>query len=258
MPSGSATHRLFDHIDDVALLGEILGPSLTPIRRAHPVGRRLPGAVDQHERIGSALILWSYNLDISLTLHDLLAGFADVFSANIEIATLPDHRLIDGLALAAWAVPRMLALPLGIAANRMRGVKGFSWRPPRYWHGNFRILTMIERDNLNLAQQQAGCAAQHFGPPDFRNGSWLCEVKLGRPRSTARTSASANCGHSCRIGRGCVVPRADICSAANCSLFDYLVGAARSAGGTVRPGAPGSIRFYACKLKHPGPFIDFL
>ena len=96
MPGGATAHRLIDHVDDVALLYEILGPSLAPIRRAHPVGRGLSGAVDEHERIGPALILRRHYLDVSLALHNLLAGLADVFSANIEIAPLPDRRLIDG------------------------------------------------------------------------------------------------------------------------------------------------------------------
>jgi hypothetical protein len=71
-----------------------------------------------------------------------------------------------------------------------------------------------------------------------------CNISASPPKSRHRAV------DHCRL-----VPRF---SAANCSLFDHLVGAARSAGGTVRPGAPGSIRLYACKLKHPGPFIDFM
>src|SRR5262249_53981140 len=90
MPGGATAHGLIDHVDDVALLYEILGPSPAPIRRAHPVGRGLSGAVDEHERIGPALILRRHYLDVSLALHNLLAGLADVFSANIEIAPLPD------------------------------------------------------------------------------------------------------------------------------------------------------------------------
>src|SRR5215469_2822631 len=46
MPGRATAHWLIDHVDDVALLYEILGPSLAPIRRAHPVGRGLSGAVD--------------------------------------------------------------------------------------------------------------------------------------------------------------------------------------------------------------------
>src|SRR6476659_11022532 len=41
MPGGAAAHRLVDHVDDVALLDEILGPAFAPIRRSHPVGRGL-------------------------------------------------------------------------------------------------------------------------------------------------------------------------------------------------------------------------
>jgi hypothetical protein len=52
--------------------------------------------MDEYERIGSTLILRRHHLHIGLTLHDFLAGFADICSADIEIATLPDCRLIDG------------------------------------------------------------------------------------------------------------------------------------------------------------------
>src|SRR3954468_1105782 len=46
--------------------------------------------------------------------------------------------------------------------------------------------------------------------------------------------------------------------AANSALFDHLVGAAESRGGTVKTRrTPGSLRLYACKLDHLGPFIDF-
>ena len=88
MPGGAAAHRLIDHVDDVALLDEILGPALAPVRRSHPVGRGLRGAMDQHKRIGSAHVLGREHLDVDLALHDLLAGLADIFSADIEIAAL--------------------------------------------------------------------------------------------------------------------------------------------------------------------------
>src|SRR5262249_60582858 len=57
VPSGATAHRLLDHVDDIALLDEVLGPSLAPVRRAHPVGRGLSGAVDEHERVRPPLVL---------------------------------------------------------------------------------------------------------------------------------------------------------------------------------------------------------
>src|SRR5262252_2777733 len=57
MPGGAAAHRLIDHVDNVALFDEIVGPALASVRRTHPVGRRLRGTMDQHQRIGSAHVL---------------------------------------------------------------------------------------------------------------------------------------------------------------------------------------------------------
>jgi len=95
MRGGAPAHGLVDHVDDVALLDEIFGPALAAVRRSHPVGRGLRGAVNEHQRIGPAHILGGQHLDIDLPLHDLLAGLADIFSADIEIAALRDRRLVD-------------------------------------------------------------------------------------------------------------------------------------------------------------------
>jgi hypothetical protein len=88
-------HRLIAHVDDVALLDEIFRPALAAIRRAHPVGCGLRSAMDQDERVGTALHLWRQYLDVNLALHDVLAGVANVMSADIEVAAFGDGRLID-------------------------------------------------------------------------------------------------------------------------------------------------------------------
>jgi len=95
MVGGTAAHRLIDHVDDVALLNEILGPALAAVGRAHPVGGGLSSAVDEHQRVGAALLFRRQNLDIDLALHDVLTGFANIMAADIEEAALGDGRLID-------------------------------------------------------------------------------------------------------------------------------------------------------------------
>jgi hypothetical protein len=86
VPSRPPAHWLLDHVDDVALLDEEIGPAFAAVRRAHPVGRRLRIAVDQHKRIGSPHILWRHHLDIGLATHDLLAGFSDIMAADVKEA----------------------------------------------------------------------------------------------------------------------------------------------------------------------------
>jgi hypothetical protein len=87
VPGGPPAHRLFDHVNDVALLYEEIGPAFAAVRGAHPVGRRLRIAVDQHKRIRSPHILWCHHLDIDLATHDLLAGFSDILAADLKEAT---------------------------------------------------------------------------------------------------------------------------------------------------------------------------
>src|SRR4029077_18885049 len=112
---------------------------------------------------------------------------------------------------------------------------------------------------LDLAQRFRIQRAAKIDAADFRPDHGMHLGNRNRPDPLSRdchVSLPSPPIAPCNIsGWPRLVP---ICSAANCSLFDHLVGAARSAGGTVRPGAPGSIRLYACKLEPPGPFIDFL
>ena len=51
--------------------------------------------MDQHQRIGPAHVLRRQHLHIGLPLHDLLAGLADIFAADIEVAALGDGRLVE-------------------------------------------------------------------------------------------------------------------------------------------------------------------
>jgi hypothetical protein len=76
---------------DMALLDEILHPALAPVRRSHPVGRGLDGAVNAQEG-GPPHVLGRQRLDIDVALHDLLPRLADTFAANTEIAVLADRR----------------------------------------------------------------------------------------------------------------------------------------------------------------------
>jgi hypothetical protein len=45
-----------------------------------------------------------------------------------------------------------------------------------------------------------------------------------REVATLSMSASASCGHACRIGLGRLVPQADSCSAAKPQSLDHFVG----------------------------------
>jgi hypothetical protein len=81
--------------DDVALLDEVVGPAFAAVGRAHPVGRGLRGAVDEHQRIGPAHLLGRDHLDENLPIHDVLAGLADIFASDIEVAALGDGRLVE-------------------------------------------------------------------------------------------------------------------------------------------------------------------
>src|SRR5580704_3406467 len=93
--SRAGAHRLVDHVDDVALLDEIFRPALAAVGRAHPVGGGLRRAVDEHQRIRAALSLRHQDFHVNLTLHDLLAGVADVMAPDIEKTALGDGRLVD-------------------------------------------------------------------------------------------------------------------------------------------------------------------
>ena len=96
VPGGAPAHWLVDHVDHVALLDEIFSPALAPVRRSHPVRCCLRGPMDQDQRIGLAHILRGQHLHIGLPLHDLLAGLARIFAADVEITALGDGGLIDG------------------------------------------------------------------------------------------------------------------------------------------------------------------
>src|SRR5437867_3559086 len=102
MPRGASAHRLIDHVDDVALLDEVVGPALPTVRRSHPVRRRLPGAVDEHQRVRSADVLRRHHLDVGLPMHDLLARLAGIRAPDVEIAARPDGRLIERRHGKSW------------------------------------------------------------------------------------------------------------------------------------------------------------
>jgi hypothetical protein len=51
--------------------------------------------MDQDERVGAALHLWRQHLNVNLALHNVLAGVANVVSADIEVAAFGNCRLID-------------------------------------------------------------------------------------------------------------------------------------------------------------------
>jgi hypothetical protein len=88
MVGRTPAHRLVDHVDDIAEADEIFRPALAAVGRAHPVGCGLRRAVDQHERVGAALDLRRQHFDIDLSLHDVLAGIADIVAADVEKAPL--------------------------------------------------------------------------------------------------------------------------------------------------------------------------
>ena len=50
--------------------------------------------MDEHERIGPTDIFRGEHLDVDLTLHDVLAGLAGVFPADVEMPALGDRRLV--------------------------------------------------------------------------------------------------------------------------------------------------------------------
>ena len=93
-PRRAAARRLVDHVDGVALADKIIRPAGTAVGRAHPVGRRLRRAMDQHQRIALARMARDQHLDIHLAVHQLLAGRADIGAADIKIPAASDRRLV--------------------------------------------------------------------------------------------------------------------------------------------------------------------
>ena len=87
---GTTAHRLIDHVDDIALFDKKLGPAFATVGCSHPVGRRLRRAVDQDERIRPSLYLRRQNFDEDLTLHNVLAGLANIMTPDVKKAATGD------------------------------------------------------------------------------------------------------------------------------------------------------------------------
>src|SRR5262249_36595945 len=98
----AAAHRLVDHVDDVALLDEILGPALAAVRRAHPIGRGLPRTMDKHERVRPTDVLRRHHLHVHLPLHDLLPWLTGIGAPDVEIAARADSRLVERRHGKSW------------------------------------------------------------------------------------------------------------------------------------------------------------
>ena len=73
---------------------KIVGPARTAIGCPHPVGRGLRGTMDQHQRIALTRMTGCQDLDIHLTVHPLLARFADIRAADIKIPAAGDCRFV--------------------------------------------------------------------------------------------------------------------------------------------------------------------
>jgi len=95
MIGGTTAHRLIDHVDDIALFDKKLGPAFATVGCSHPVGRRLRRAVDQDERIRPSLYVRRQNFDEDLTLHNVLAGLANIMTPDVKKAATGDRRLVD-------------------------------------------------------------------------------------------------------------------------------------------------------------------
>src|SRR5258706_6797656 len=87
MPGGPAAHRLLDEIYDVALLDEVVRPSLPAVGRAHPVRRCLRAAVEKNDRIRTSYGLRRQYLDVALAAHDVLAVVTDIVPPDIEVTS---------------------------------------------------------------------------------------------------------------------------------------------------------------------------